>query len=66
MSTKMSAMRTRLLAVGCVLLSVAWVVSVTPAKSNWAGTYGGTDNDYGLSVQQIIDGGYIIVGGTYK
>ncbi len=32
----------------------------------WTRTYGVTDSDYGYSVQQTIDGGYIITGETHS
>lgn len=32
----------------------------------WTRAYGGTDDDWGFSVQQTSDGGYIVVGTTYS
>ena len=32
----------------------------------WSKTFGGTANDFGISIQQTMDGGYILVGSTYS
>ena len=39
-------------------------VSLSNAQQRWERTYGGTDYDWGMSVQQAFDGGYIISGST--
>ena len=58
----MSAMRTRLPVSGCLLLSVVCLSSITSAQTNWARTYSGGGYDWGNSVQETSDGGYIIAG----
>jgi uncharacterized delta-60 repeat protein len=46
------------------LFFVSNAVAVEPGDTLWTRTYGGSDNDYGYSVQQTSDGGYIIAGTT--
>ena len=58
--------------VGLTGTSGAGYMDVYLVKTNaagdtlWTRTYGGTDEDWGLSVQQTADGGYIVAGFTYS
>jgi len=44
------------------LLGILGLFAQVPDTA-WTRTYGGSNNDYGESVQQTSDGGYIVVGG---
>ena len=60
----MTAMRTRLPVVACVLLSAICLTSSTFGKVSWQRTYGGAGYEGGESVQQTTDGGFIVCGST--
>jgi hypothetical protein len=57
-------MRLRLPVSACLLLSTICLSSIAFAQTNWQRTYGGAGADGGHSVQQTIDGGFIIAGAT--
>ena len=52
---------------GNVGLSDAWILKLNSDGSiDWQKTYGGEDDDKTYSIQQTIDGGYIVAGETWS
>ncbi|UCD21427.1 MAG: hypothetical protein JSW22_05060 [Chloroflexota bacterium] len=47
------------------LISMGCICPITPfSQPAWSNTFGGSSDDYALSVQQTSDGGYIMAGST--
>ncbi len=44
-----------------------WLIKISPGGSlMWSRFFGGLDDDWGSSVQQTSDGGYVLAGSTYS
>ena len=46
------------------LISILFILSISFAQQTWTKTYGGLNDDWGYSVRQSSDGGYIVTGYT--
>lgn len=55
-------MKSIVLAAGFAILFCGQDICAQPPDTLWTQTYGDTLNDYGMCVQQTIDGGYIVAG----
>jgi len=54
------------LAIVMSLVSVQTAIALEPGDTLWTRTYGGSHEDWGYSVQQTSDGGYVIAGSTHS
>jgi len=55
----------RFLGISFIAMCLSWVLVTTATTAvTWEKTFGGSDYDVGMSVQQTTDGGYIIAGAT--
>jgi len=56
---------TSLAVLGVLLISLSWALADTsPSLEEWNRTLGGSRDDWGMSVQETGDGGYIFAGHT--
>jgi hypothetical protein len=59
-------MRKQLPVNGCLLLSAIYLTPIASAQTRWWRTYGGASYEEAFSVQQTVDGGYVVAGFTYS
>jgi len=52
--------------IGAGIADVYLIKTNAAGDTDWTRTYGGTSGDEGLSVQQTVDGGYIVAGVTHS
>ncbi len=56
---------TSLAVLAFLIISSSWALADTsPSSEEWSSTFGGSDEDFGQSVRETSDGGYIITGST--
>jgi len=48
------------------IILLLFIISISLAQQTWIRTYGTYYDDWGISVQQTLDGGYIVAGLTYS
>ena len=58
--------KNRILILLILIMSCSTLFSQIPCDTLWTKTIGGTSSEYGSSIQQTNDGGYIISGRTYS